>query len=122
MTGLIVFAHGSSVAAANESVVQVTNALAAAGGYDIVEPAYLEMAQPDLPAAVAKLAARGVTRAIVIPYFLTLGIHLRRDLPRIVAELEGIHPGMKIEVTEPLHGHPGLVEILLARAQAALQA
>lgn len=120
MTGLIIFAHGSSVAAANESVARVTAAMAAAGGYEIVEPAYLEMAKPDLGEAVARLAARGATRAIVIPYFLTLGIHLRRDLPRIVAELEGIHPGMKIEVTEPLDGHPALVDILLYRAAAAL--
>jgi sirohydrochlorin ferrochelatase len=120
MTGLVVFAHGSSVAAANESVQRVTARLAAEGGYELVETAYLEMAQPDLGEAVARLVARGATRIIVIPYFLTLGIHLRRDLPRIVEGLTGIHTGVRIDVTEPLDGHPSLVGILLARAEAAL--
>jgi sirohydrochlorin ferrochelatase len=32
------------------------------------------------------------------------------------------HPGISIEVTPPLDGHPALVEILLARAAAALPA
>lgn len=120
MTGLVVFAHGSSVAGANASVVRVTERMAAEGGYELVEAAYLELAQPDLREAVARLAARGATRIVVIPYFLTLGIHLRRDLPRIVAELAGIHEGVRIDVTEPLDGHPSLVGILLERARAAL--
>ena len=122
MTGLVIFAHGSSVAAANEAVMRVTARMAVEGGYDLVETAYLEMAQPDLREAVARLAARGAGRIVVIPYFLTLGIHLKRDLPRIVEELAGVHEGVRIDVTEPLDGHPSLVGILLERARAALQA
>ena len=122
MTGLVIFAHGSSVAAANEAVMRVTARMAVEGGYDLVETAYLEMGQPDLREAVARLAARGAIRIVVIPYFLTLGIHLRRDLPRIVEELAGVHEGVRIDVTEPLDGHPSLVGILLERARAALRA
>ncbi|MBI2689669.1 MAG: CbiX/SirB N-terminal domain-containing protein [Acidobacteria bacterium] len=121
MTGLIVFAHGSSVASANEAVARVTERMAAEGGYFLVETAYLELAQPDLREAVARLAARGANRIVVLPYFLTLGIHLQRDLPRIVAEIAGIHEGVRIEVTEPLDGHPSLVGILLDRAASALR-
>ena len=122
MTGLVIFAHGSSVAAANEAVIRVTGRMAVEGGYELVETAYLEMAQPDLREAVARLAARGADRIVVIPYFLTLGIHLKRDLPRIVEELAGVHEGVRIDVTEPLDGHPSLVGILLERARAALRA
>ena len=122
MTGLVIFAHGSSVAAANEAVIRVTGRMAVEGGYELVETAYLEMAQPDLREAVARLAARGADRIVVIPYFLTLGIHLKRDLPRIVEELAGVHEGVRIDVTEPLDGHPSLVGILLERAGAALRA
>lgn len=122
MTGLVIFAHGSSVATANEGVEQVTARMAVEGGYELVETAFLELAQPDLREAVGRLAMRGANRIVVIPYFLTLGIHLRRDLPRIVEELSKVHEGVRIDVTEPLHGHPSLVGILLERAQAALQA
>ena len=122
MTGLVIFAHGSSVAAANEAVARVTERMAVEGGYSLVETAFLEMAEPDLREAVARLAARGADHIVVIPYFLTLGIHLRRDLPRIVEELAGVYQGVRIDVTEPLDGHPSLVGILLERAQAALRA
>lgn len=122
MTGLVIFAHGSSVKSANEGVEQVTARMAVEGGYELVETAFLELAQPDLREAVTRLADRGADRIVVIPYFLTLGIHLKRDLPRIVEELSSIHKGVRIDVTEPLHGHPSLVGILLQRAEAALQA
>ena len=122
MTGLVIFAHGSSVAAANDAVARVTERMAVEGGYSLVETAFLEMAEPDLREAVSRLAARGADRIVVIPYFLTLGIHLRRDLPRIVEELAGVYQGVRIDVTEPLDGHPSLVGILLERAQAALRA
>lgn len=120
MTGLVIFAHGSSVPEANQAVQAVTAAMQTAGGYAHVETAFLEAAKPDLADAVRALANRGITRIIVIPYFLTLGIHLRRDLPNIVSELMTHHPGLTIEVAPPLDGHPALVEILLARAEAAL--
>lgn len=120
MTGLVIFAHGSSVATANEAVQRVTARMSAEGGYKLVETAYLELAEPDLGQAVARLVERGATRIVVIPYFLTLGIHLRRDLPRIVEGLTRIHNGVKIDVTEPLDGHASLVGILLDRAAAAL--
>lgn len=122
MTGLVIFAHGSSVASANESVERVTELVRLQGGYELVETAFLELAMPDLREAVARLAMRGANRIVVIPYFLTLGIHLKRDLPRIVEELAGIHKGVRIDVTEPLHGHPSLAGILLERAREALDA
>ena len=120
-TGLIVFAHGSSVASANQAVEKVATDMADAGGYEICETAFLEAARPDLKEAVARLTAKGVDRIVVLPYFLTLGIHLKRDLPRIVDELLLIHQGVEIEVTEPLDGHPALKEILLDRARKALR-
>jgi sirohydrochlorin ferrochelatase len=121
-TGLIVFGHGSSVASANQAVEKVAFDMAELGGYETYETAFLEAAQPDLKEAVARLIPKGVTRIIVLPYFLTLGIHLKRDLPRIVTELSGIYPGVEIIVTEPLDGHPALKEILLDRARRALSA
>lgn len=122
MTGFVVFAHGSSIDSANQSVRQVAEEFARAGGHALVESAFLEQAQPDLAGAVAHLADRGARRIVVIPYFLTLGLHLQRDLPRIVRSLEGIHPGVEILVAPPLDGHPGLLAALLDRARAPREA
>ncbi|MCX6604065.1 MAG: CbiX/SirB N-terminal domain-containing protein [Acidobacteria bacterium] len=118
--GIILFGHGSRVPEANQSVMAVTEAMRERGGYPLTGTAFLELAEPDLPQAVAALVAQGAHRILVIPYFLTLGIHLRRDLPRIVEDLESIHPGVTIQVTEPLDGHPALLDIVMARTAAAL--
>ncbi len=115
-SGIVVFAHGSPLEPANEGVRATARQLALAGGFPHVEAAFLERGEPDLAGAVARLCALGVTRVVVLPYFLTLGIHLERDLPRLVAAISNEHKGLSIEVASPLEGHPGLVSALLDRA------
>jgi len=118
--GFVLFAHGSRVESANEGVRTVARDFAKLGSFCQVEPAFLELGQPDLAGAVATLAGRGVRRIVVLPYFLTLGLHLERDLPHLIAGVQQAHPGLDIHVTPPLEGHPALVNALLERAQSAL--
>jgi len=118
--GFIVFGHGSRIESANESVREAARELARAGGLEHVEPAFLELGEPDLEGAVSRLLAHGIQRIRVIPYFLTLGTHLERDLPRIVADISSGNNGLAIEVTAPLDGHPGLIRALLDRATLSL--
>jgi sirohydrochlorin ferrochelatase len=119
MTGLIVFAHGSRVETANQAVRDVAARMAASQG-DVVEAAFLELGQPDLSGAVAQLVARGASRIVVIPYFLTLGTHMQRDLPRLAQDAARQNGGIDIQVTSPLDGHPALLQALLDRAKEAL--
>ncbi|MBI1898760.1 MAG: CbiX/SirB N-terminal domain-containing protein [Acidobacteria bacterium] len=107
------------MAEANEPVRAAAAELARRGGFP-VEAAFLELAAPDLRQAVEQVVARGARRVLVVPYFLTLGIHLRRDLPRIAAEISRIYKNVRIEVSEPLEGHPALIEALLDRARKTL--
>ena len=110
------FGHGSSVESANDAVRSMAAQLQHRQGYEAVETAFLESGQPDLRGAIDRLAAQGVEQVIVIPYFLTLGMHLQRDLPRLVEEIRAVHPGLEIQVTPPLDGHPELSRILVGRA------
>jgi sirohydrochlorin ferrochelatase len=118
-TGIVVFAHGSRIESANQAVRAVAAELARAGGFDRVEAAFLELGQPDLESAVALLAAEGVRRIVIIPYFLTLGMHLERDLPAIVRRIAQAHTGLDLVTTLPLDGHPALIQVLLDRARGA---
>lgn len=117
-TGYVVFAHGSSIESANEAVRAVAAGMARAGEMEQVLAAFLEGGRPNLPDAIGQMAANGVERVIVVPYFLTLGLHLQRDLPVLVETARRAHPGLEIEVREPLDGHPGMVDVLLHRALA----
>src|SRR4051794_11848162 len=121
VTGLAIFAHGSVVESANEAVRVFTGELARRGGFTLIEACFLELGQPDLPEAVRRLVERGATRIIVIPYFLTTGTHLTRDLPSIVRRLADIYKDVQFDVTGPMDGHPALVDVLLDRARGVME-
>ena len=114
-TGIVVFGHGSSVESANEAVRVVAAEAARSGGWDLFETTFLEAA-PRLDEGVRKLVERGADEILILPYFLTLGIHLQRDLPKLVDDLSRAN-GVAIRVAPPLDGHPALSRILVERAQ-----
>jgi len=116
-TAYIVFAHGSSVESANEAVRAVARAAAQRGGWNDFAAAFLGGGRPSIQEAAAGLVMRGASRLVVIPYFLTLGLHLERDLPALIGELKQAHPSLEIDVTPPLDGHPAMVNALVDRAK-----
>src|SRR6202451_2656362 len=109
MTGFIIFAHGSRVESANQAVRDVAAQMAASGQH-VVEAAFLELGTPTLTAAPGLLIARGAKRIVVIPYFLTLGTHMQRDLPRLARDASIAHGDIEIQITSPLDGHPAVVQ------------
>jgi sirohydrochlorin ferrochelatase len=119
-TGIIVFAHGSRIEPANQAVRSVAADLARAGDYPIVQAAFLELGHPSLEEAADLLVGQGVDRIAVIPYFLTPGLHLERDLPAIMSRISNKYKDIQIVATDSLDGHPGLVQILTDRARSAL--
>ena len=118
--GLVVFAHGSRVAAANEAVARVAREASRLAGIALYRAAFLELAPPTLAEAVAELAATGARRVLVTPYFLTMGRHLTEDLPRLLHTIRAEHPELQLEASPPLDGHPHLAEILADRALSLL--
>jgi sirohydrochlorin ferrochelatase len=105
------------VSSANDAVRAVADRVAREGRFDLVEAAFLEQGKPDLAEAVRRLSERGASRILVAPYFLTLGLHLQRDLPRIIADISRIQPNVEIHVTPPLDGHPGMAQALIDRVR-----
>ena len=120
-TGILLFAHGSRIEEANRGVHELARKVQECGGLSFVRAAFLEMAQPDLAAAVAEAVRAGIERIIVIPYFLTLGVHLRRDLPELLARQKRLYPTLEIDAGEPLEGHPLLPSLILDRIRTALR-
>jgi sirohydrochlorin ferrochelatase len=120
VTAVVIFAHGSRVEAANEAVRRFAREVGNRSEWDAVEPAFLELGTPSLQEAVSGLVARGVNRVVVVPYFLTPGIHLERDLPRIAGELCSLYPGVRIDITDSLDRHPALEDIVLDRVREVL--
>jgi sirohydrochlorin ferrochelatase len=116
-TGIIVFAHGSRIEAANQAVHLAAAHLARSGDCPIVQAAFLELGRPSLEEAADLLVPRGVDRIVIIPYFLTPGLHLERDLPPLVDRISNKYKHINVHVTASLDGHPGLVEIMADRVR-----
>jgi sirohydrochlorin ferrochelatase len=55
-------------------------------------PAYLDLAQPDLSAAVRRLAEAGHTRAVVVPLLFTEAYHATIDVPQTVGDVAASLP------------------------------
>jgi sirohydrochlorin cobaltochelatase len=55
-------------------------------------PAYLDLAQPDLSAAVRQLAEAGYTSAVVVPLLFTEAYHATIDVPQTVGDVAASLP------------------------------
>ena len=119
--GVILFAHGSVVVEANQGIHDLATQIRNLGRFHFVRAAFLDCAHPNLGEAIEEAVAAGSTRVIVIPYFLTMGVHLRRDLPSLVAPEREKHPRVLIEVGQSLEGHPQMSSIILERVEQALR-
>jgi sirohydrochlorin ferrochelatase len=121
-TAILLFAHGSSVEDANRSVHELARQVQALGTHHYARAAFLELAHPDLAEAVQEAMGAGVRHIIVVPYFLTMGIHLRRDLSSLIAPLQLKHPQLPIDVAHSLEGHPLVTSIVLERVREVVAA
>jgi sirohydrochlorin ferrochelatase len=114
-TAVLLIAHGSRHATANDDLHELAARMAARGKFPIVEACFLELAQPDLPTGGARCVARGATRVLMIPYFLSAGVHLRRDLTAARDDLSRRHPGIEFRLGAPLGPHPLLDSLVATR-------
>lgn len=116
-TAVLLIAHGSRREAANLDLRELAARLEAAGPRPIVEPSFLELAEPDIPAGAAACVARGAGRVLMIPYFLSDGVHLYRDLVAARDDLSARHPGVEFALGPPLGPHPLLDRLVAARVE-----
>ncbi len=112
---ILLIAHGSRRADANQDLIGLARDLRAATGCRIVEASYLELAEPTIPQGAASCVEQGARRVLMAPYFLSAGTHVIRDLERYREELSQAYPGVRFHVCPPLGPHPLLVQILVER-------
>jgi sirohydrochlorin ferrochelatase len=114
-TAILLVAHGSRQEAANQDLVELVKRIAGQGEFPIVEGCFLELAEPDLPSGGDRCVARGARRVLMIPYFLSAGVHLERDLTAARDELKGRHTNVEFHLGPPLGPHPLLDELVATR-------
>ena len=116
-TAVLLIAHGSRHAEANADLEHVAAELRRRGRYGVVVAAFLELAEPDVEAGGVRCVEQGAERVILLPYFLSAGVHVRRDLTAACRRLAERFPHVQFRLAEPLGRHPGLLDVVADRAR-----
>ncbi len=118
-TALLLMAHGSRQREANDDLHELAEQMRRLGRYALVEAAFLELSEPTIDSASRRCIAAGAARVVMLPYFLSSGVHVRRDLQALRDRLAGEFPHIDFRLGEPLGRHPLLRDIVAQRAREA---
>lgn len=115
MEALLLVAHGSRKEIANQEVRDLAARIEqhSASDFEMVVPAFLEFAQPDIGAGVDYCVKLGAKKITVVPYFLSAGAHVNRDVPGQLEIANLRYPGVELHVTQHLGAADGIVESVI---------
>jgi len=121
MHALLLIAHGSRRQASNDEVRDLTQALKQQTDdqFQIVECAFLELAEPSIPDGVSACVEKGAESVTVIPYFLSAGRHVVTDIPEELQKAQDKLPQVKIKTAPYLGSAQGISEILIGLSKQA---
>jgi sirohydrochlorin ferrochelatase len=114
-TAILLMAHGSRIAEANNAVREIADMVKRMTGHRIVEVAFREQHQPDIQKGVDACVLQGAERILLTPYFLYMGAHVQEDLPAEMSEARRRYPDVLMEMGKHLGVHRKLAEIVIER-------
>jgi len=117
-TAVLLVGRGSTDPDANAEVCKVARLLQEGRDYDFVEPAFVSLAAPDVPAGLARCRALGARRVVVAPYFLFDGVLPRRVTAQARAFGEE-HPDLDVRVAPYLGDTDELAGLVVERYREA---
>ena len=120
MNGLVLFGHGARDPQWADPMRRLRDRIVARAPGTPVEVAFLEIMEPDLAGAAAKLLAAGCSRVTIVPLFLGQGPHVRRDLAALIERLRATHPDLEVRCLAAVGEDEGVLEALATYALAAL--
>ena len=112
--GVLVVAHGSRAKETETALEAVLSTVKAKMPETIIEYAFMEFSDRTIEKGLSALASK-VTEIKVVPYFLFMGIHIKKDIPNIVAACAVNFPGITITMGKPLGPDERLADILVDR-------
>lgn len=116
MKGILLFGHGARNPEYIQPFRRIQAVVAAGASGTPVEIGFLELTQPPLEEAVARLVACGVTRIKVVPIFFAPGRHVLKDLPQLLGNALDRFPGVEFEVAACVGEVDAVVEAMARHA------
>ncbi|ONH35283.1 cobalamin biosynthesis protein CbiX [Protofrankia sp. BMG5.30] len=116
---VLLVSRGSTDPDANAEIAKVARLLWEGRGFAGVEPAFISLAEPGVPAGLERCRRLGASRIVVAPYFLFTGV-----LPeRVVSQAAGWaaeHPDVDVRCAGLLGDSDALVDLVFERFAEAL--
>ncbi len=119
-TAVLLVGRGSSDPDGNSDVYKTARLLWEGRGFRTVEVCFVGITFPRVKEGVARCARFGVKRIIVLPYFLFIGVLIKRIRAEAAAQRE-VFPDIEILHAGYLGIHPNVREVLLQRLEEAAQ-
>lgn len=118
-TTVVLVGRGSTDPDANGEHVKVARLLAERGGLGGVEPAFISLAEPGVPAALERARLLGARRVAVLPYFLFAGVLPARTAVQ-AQEWAAAHPEVDVCIADVIGPTPALADLTITRYHEAL--
>lgn len=115
-TAVLLVARGTTDGDANSDFFKVGRLLWERNRFGWVECGFISLAQPSVPAGIARCVALGARRVLVVPYFLDTGVLVQRIAEQAIASRDR-HPGVDVQVASHMGLDQRLVDLVLARAR-----
>ena len=114
MKALVLVAHGSRRQASNEEVITLTKAMAEhmKEDFPIIAAGFLELTEPLIPDAIDLCVQQGATDVCVLPYFLSAGRHVQKDVPAEVDKARKMHSHVPMQVLTHIGGSTLMIDLI----------
>ncbi len=118
MKALLLIAHGSRRQRSNNEVIELAQKLKieCAEHYDIVQAAFLELADTLIADGINNCVLEGATHITILPYFLNSGRHVTEDIPNDVDATRPKFPEVEIQVVQHIGASTAMIDMLKSAA------
>lgn len=118
MKALLLVAHGSRRQRSNDEVIELAQKLKTecAEHYDIVQAAFLELADTLIADGIENCVHDGARHITVLPYFLNSGRHVTEDIPHDVDVTRAKFPEVEIQIVQHIGASPAMIDMLKTAA------
>jgi sirohydrochlorin cobalto/nickelchelatase len=125
--GILAIGHGSKLPYNKEVVTQIADYIARKHSDVVVRAGFMENSEPTLEEAIEGFSGTGVTKVAAVPVFLASGVHITKDIPKILSLDENGCGTMEIDgkaipvcYAKPLGADELIAELVFKRAQESL--
>jgi sirohydrochlorin ferrochelatase len=82
--GILAIGHGSKLPFNKEVVTQIADYISQKHSDVVVRAGFMENSEPTLQKAIDGFSGTGVTKVAAVPVFLASGVHITKDIPKIL--------------------------------------